>query len=121
MLRCVIVDDEYKSRESLKVILENFCDGIEVVAACQDGTEAAEAFRTYKPDVVFLDIQLQRETGFQILERLDSIDFDIIFTSAYSEFAAKASTFSAIDYLLKPIDIADLNAAVEKVRAKRPA
>lgn len=121
MLRCVIVDDEYKSRESLRVILENFCEGIQVVAVCQNGQEATEAFLLHKPDVVFLDIQLQRETGFQVLERLDAIDFEIIFTSAYSEFEATASAFSAIDYLLKPIDITDLKRAVEKVQKKRPA
>jgi two-component system, LytTR family, response regulator len=118
MLRSIIVDDEFKSREVLKSLIEKFCDGIEVSASCQNGDEAVAAIHTHKPDVIFLDIQLQRETGFEILERLDKIDFEIIFTTAYSEFAIKAFNFSAIDYLLKPIDIELLRKAVEKARKR---
>jgi two-component system LytT family response regulator len=118
MLRSIIVDDEFKSRESLKALIQKFCDNIEIAAVCQNGTEAIQAIHEHKPDVVFLDIQLQRETGFEILERLNDIDFEIIFTTAFSEFAIKAFKFSAIDYLLKPIDIKELRAAVEKVRKR---
>lgn len=118
MLTCIIVDDELKSRESLKILLEDFCTGIEVKALCQNVAEAMSAIKTYKPDVVFLDIQLQRETGFDLLVKTDPINFEVIFTTAYSEYAIKAFKFSAIDYLLKPIDIEDLKRAVEKVEKR---
>jgi two-component system, LytTR family, response regulator len=118
MLKCIIVDDEFKSRESLRALIEKFCDGIQVEALCQDSREALQAITEHKPDVVFLDIQLQRETGFEILERLDKIDFEIIFTTAFSEFAVRAFKFSAIDYLLKPVDVADLRTAIEKGRKR---
>jgi two-component system, LytTR family, response regulator len=118
MLKCVIVDDEFKSRESLKAIIEKFCENVAVSGVCQNGEEAIAAIQSGKPDIVFMDIQLQRETGFEILERLDKIEFELIFTTAYSEFAIRAFKFSAIDYLLKPIDITDLKAAIEKARKR---
>lgn len=118
MLNSIVIDDEYKSRESLKAIIEKFCDNIQVAAVCQNGDEAIAAITQYKPDLIFLDIQLQRETGFEILERLKKIDFEIIFTTAYSEFAIRAFKFSAVDYLLKPIDINDLKKAIEKARQR---
>jgi two-component system LytT family response regulator len=118
MLKSIIVDDEFKSRESLKALVEKFCEDIQVAAVCQNGDEAIKAINEHKPDVVFLDIQLQRETGFDILEKLDKIDFEIVFTTAFSEFAVRAFKFAAIDYLLKPVDIADLRKAIEKARKK---
>jgi two-component system LytT family response regulator len=118
MLRSIIVDDEFKSRESLKALIEKFCENIEVSALCQNGDEALAAIETVKPDVIFLDIQLQRETGFEILERLDKIEFEIVFTTAFSEFAVKAFKFAAIDYLLKPVDINELRQAIEKARKR---
>jgi two-component system, LytTR family, response regulator len=118
MLTGVIIDDELKSRESLQILLHDFCEDITVKALCQNVSEGLEAIKTHKPDVVFLDIQMQRETGFDLLARLDKVDFELIFTTAYSEYAIKAFKFSAIDYLLKPIDVAELQAALEKVRKK---
>jgi two-component system LytT family response regulator len=118
MLKCIIVDDEFKSRESLKALVEKFCENIQVAALCQDIKEALLAISEYKPDVLFLDIQLQRETGFDLLEKLDKIDFEIVFTTAFSEFAVRAFKFSAIDYLLKPVDVTDLRKAIEKVRKR---
>jgi two-component system, LytTR family, response regulator len=118
MLKSIIVDDEYKSRESLKALVEKFCENISVVAICQNGNDAVQAIDEYDPDLIFMDIQLQRETGFEILERLDKINFEVIFTTAFSEYAIKAFKFSAIDYLLKPIDINELRLAVEKVQKR---
>src|SRR6187401_2820723 len=118
MLSCIIVDDELKSRESLKILVEDFCQNIEVKALCQDVAEAVGAIKMHNPDVVFLDIHLQRETGFDLLTRLKDFDFEVIFTTAYSEYAIKAFKFSAIDYLLKPIDIEELKASISKVEKK---
>ena len=118
MLTAVIVDDELKSRESLQIFLQDFCEGVEVVALCQNVAEGLEAIETHSPDVVFLDIQMQRETGFDLLAKLKKINFELIFTTAHSGYAIKAFKFSAIDYLLKPIDLEELKAALEKVRKK---
>jgi len=118
MIRGIIVDDELKSRECLKILLEDFCEGVEVVALCQNVDEAIEAIQRLHPDVVFLDIQLQRETGFDLLTRLKHFDFNVIFTTAYSEYAIKAFKFSAIDYLLKPIDIEELKRSLSKLEKK---
>ncbi|HEY0744308.1 MAG TPA: LytTR family DNA-binding domain-containing protein [Chryseosolibacter sp.] len=118
MIRSIIVDDELKSRESLKILLEDFCDNVEVKALCQNVEEGLAAIAEHKPDVVFLDIQMQRETGFDLLAKIKSVNFEVVFTTAYSEYAIKAFKFSAIDYLLKPIDIEELKKALGKVERK---
>lgn len=118
MINAIIVDDELKSRESLKILLEEFCDNVTVKALCKDVAEAVQAIQQYKPDVVFLDIQLQRETGFDLLTQLGDFDFEVIFTTAYAEYAIKAFKFAAIDYLLKPIDIEELKRALSKVEKR---
>jgi two-component system LytT family response regulator len=115
MIRSIIVDDELKSRESLKILLEDFCTGVTVDAVCQNITEAVKAIEELKPDLVFLDIQLQRETGFDLLTKFEDFDFEVIFTTAHAEYAIKAFKFSAIDYLLKPIDVAELQVGIDKV------
>ncbi|MBL0744550.1 LytR/AlgR family response regulator transcription factor [Chryseolinea lacunae] len=118
MLKAIIVDDESKSRESLQILLHDFVEGVEVKSLCQDISEAMQAIERDKPDIVFLDIQLQRETGFDLLTKVKDINFEVIFTTAYSEYAIKAFRFSAIDYLLKPIDIEELKKAVGKVEKR---
>ncbi len=118
MIRAVIVDDELKSRATLRTLLEDFCDNVTVVALCSTIEQALHSIQTHSPNVVFLDIQMHRETGFDLLTSLKEINFEVIFTTAHSEFALKAIKFSAIDYLLKPIDIQDLKTAVEKVEKR---
>lgn len=118
MVRCVLIDDEEKNLENLKILLEDFCANAQVLALCQNVSEGIEAIRTHKPDIVFLDIQMQRETGFDLLAKVKPIDFEVIFITAHSEYAIKAFKFSAVDYLLKPIDIEELKKAVEKVEKK---
>src|SRR6478736_6415898 len=118
MLKSIIVDDEAKSRESLRILIEDFCDNVKVCALCQNVDEGIKAIQEFKPEVVFLDIQMQRETGFDLLTRIKGINFEVIFTTAHAEYAIKAFKFSAIDYLLKPIDIEELKRAVNKVNQK---
>ena len=118
MLKALIVDDEPKARENLQILLTDFVEGVEVAALCENIVEATQAVREHAPDVVFLDIQLQRETGFDLLTKLKEIDFEVIFTTAYTEYAIKAFKFSAIDYLLKPIDIEELKKAVARVEKR---
>ena len=118
MLKALIVDDEPKARENLQILLHDFVEGVEVAALCENISESIEAVKLHSPDVVFLDIQLQRETGFDLLTRLKDINFEVIFTTAYTEYAIKAFKFSAIDYLLKPIDIDELKKSVAKVEKR---
>jgi two-component system LytT family response regulator len=119
MLRTIIVDDELKCRESLKKMLATFCPTVEVSATCQNVAEALQAIDEFNPEVVFLDVQMQRETGFDLLSAVEKIDFEVIFTTAHAEYAIKAIKFAAIDYLLKPIDFGELQKAVDKVEKKQ--
>ena len=118
MLKAVIVDDELKSRENLQILLNDFCENVTVLALASTIAEGLKAIKEVQPDIVFLDIQMHKETGFDLLRKLDKIDFEVIFTTAHSEYAIEAIKFAAIDYLLKPIDIADLRKAVSKVEKK---
>lgn len=118
MIRCIIIDDELKSRESLKILLTDFCENVEVLDICQNVSEGITSIDKHKPNVVFLDIQMQRETGFDLLSKIKQIDFEVVFTTAHSEYAIKAFKFSAIDYLLKPIDIEELKDSLSKVEKK---
>jgi two-component system LytT family response regulator len=120
MQRAIIVDDELKSCESLKVILNEFCSNVRVVQMVHTVKDALTAIQNCEPDVVFLDIHLNSETGFDLLERIDEINFDIIFITAFPEHALKAIKYSAIDYLLKPINIDDLKAAIDKLKKAQP-
>jgi two-component system, LytTR family, response regulator len=119
MLKSVIVDDEPKCRENLQIVLQDFVSNVTVEALCGNIDDAIAAIHRVKPDIVFLDIEMQQETGFDLLNKLDEINFEVIFITAYSEYAIKAIKFSAIDYLLKPIDIEELKDAVLRVAQKR--
>ena len=112
----IIVDDEKPSREVLANYLHDYCKDIEVVATASSVKTAQKAIEKYNPDVVFLDIELPDGKGFDLLTRFETIRFRVIFVTAYSEYAIKAFRVNAIDYLLKPIKIDELTAAVEKLR-----
>jgi len=121
MITALIVDDEKNSCETLQSLLTDCCLDVSVVKYCQTIDEAVKAVELHHPDVVFLDINMKGENGFDLLERVKTIDFEIIFTTAFSEYAIKAFKFSAIDYLLKPIDVDELRAAVERVIKRKKA
>jgi two-component system LytT family response regulator len=117
MLKAVIIDDEKLGRDSLNYLLESCCsDSVRVVGLAEGVADGIVAIKNHKPDVVFLDIQMKGETGFDLLSRLDKINFALIFTTAYDNYALKAIKFCAIDYILKPIDILELRSAVFKVK-----
>src|SRR5690606_7850405 len=120
MLKAILVDDEPNSVQLLARQLEQHCPQVQVLGQVTDSTEAIELIRQIKPDVVFLDIEMPEMNGFQLLEQLEDITFAVIFVTAYDEFAVKAFRFSAVDYLLKPVDIPDLLAAVSKVERQQP-
>ncbi len=115
MLTAIIVDDEGKARRILESFLTDYCPTVQILGMAEDVPQAVKAIKKFEPDVVFLDIEMPGYNGFQLLEFFDEINFDIVFTTAYSEFALKAFQVSAIDYLLKPIQIEQLMNAVKKV------
>ena len=114
MLRSIIIDDEIQAAESLRKDLAAHCPAVEVIAVCNSAKEGILAIKKNKPDLIFLDIEMPWMNGFEMLDVLDHIDFSIIFTTAYDQFAAKAFRTSAVDYLLKPIHSNDLQDAVRK-------
>ena len=114
-MRAVIVDDIEKFRTNLIQDLNDYCPDLEVVGTADGVVSAAKEIKVKKPDVVFLDIQINQGTAFDLLEIIGEIDFKIIFTTASDEHAIKAFKLSAIDYLLKPIDIDELKSAVSKL------
>jgi len=112
----VIVDDEKHCRTGMGIMLEKYCEGTEVVAMCANGKEGIRAIETHRPDLVFLDIEMPGMNGFEMLEQCHNHDFEVIFTTAYNEYAIQAIRHSALDYLLKPIDKDELVNALERAR-----
>lgn len=119
MLNVVIIEDEMLSRETLKSLLTEFCDGVKVLGMAGTVKEAVVLIEYHQPDVVFLDIELQTGTGFDVLNQLNTSNFEVIFTTAFEQYAIKAIKFSSLDYLLKPIDIDELQEALDKARSKK--
>jgi len=115
MINAVVIDDEVKSREVIKALLENFCENVTVVGEAGNIADGVSVITNLKPDLAFLDITLKEGDSFQILQQLDTIDFDIIFVTAYDEYSVKALNFSGITCLFKPLDIEELQQAVKKL------
>ena len=115
VLKALIIDDESKSRKSLLQKLADYCPEIEVTGEAQNGEEGIIAIRQHRPDLIFLDIDMPKMNGLQMLEQLTDFEGAIIFTTAYNEYAIRAFKFSAFDYLLKPIDIQELKATMERL------
>ncbi|HMC99860.1 MAG TPA: LytTR family DNA-binding domain-containing protein [Ferruginibacter sp.] len=116
-VKALLVDDEKNNLENLKFLLENDCTGIDVVGMVDTGAAARTWLQQNKADVVFLDISMPGETGFEMLERIPNQDFRVIFVTAHNEFAMQAIKASAVDYLLKPVNITELQHAVEKLKS----
>ncbi len=119
MIRAIIIDDEKKSREVLTGLLVMFCKQVEVIAEADCVKTGLEVLSKHTIDVVFLDIQMPDGSGFKLLEKIEKPDFDIIFTTAYDQYAIKAIRHSALDYLLKPIIPEELQNAVNKIELKK--
>ncbi len=119
MYKVIIVEDELHAREFLKNIITTYCSNLHIAAMASDVEEGVAAIKTHQPDIVFLDIEMQTGTGFDLLQQFSQPAFDVIFTTAYDHYAIKAIKFSAVDYLLKPIDFEELQQAVEKVIGKK--
>ena len=118
MIKAIIIDDEQNCIDSLVFDLQKNCKDVEILETCTTPKQGLLSIKKHKPDLVFLDVQMPWMNGFEMLELIDEINFAIIFTTAFDQFAAKAFRISAIDYLLKPVDANDLKEAVNKAIEK---
>ena len=116
MIRAVIIDDESHCVDTLSMLLGEYCPDVQILEKCKSPETGIEAIKKTKPDVVFLDIQMPGMTGFQLLEQFSEIQFAVVFTTSFDEYAIKAIHFSALDYLLKPVAPKELIAAVHRVK-----
>jgi len=114
MIKAIIVDDEPNCCEIMATLLERYCPQVKVADICYSGHAALKSIIELEPDIVFLDIEMPHMNGFEMLEKLQSVNFKLIFTTSYDQYAIKAIRFSALDYLLKPIDREELQNAVKK-------
>jgi two-component system, LytTR family, response regulator len=119
-IRVIIVDDELRARTLLKTIIEEKFNDLEIVDSCEDLPKAIKAIRKLKPDLIFLDIEMPGHSGLELLEFFseDEVDFAIIFTTAYQQYAINAIKVTAFDYILKPISPEDLVVSVERFKRK---
>mgnify|MGYP002778643710 CR=1 FL=1 len=123
-MTALLVDDEKHCRDVLSLLLQKYCPQVKLLAACADGPDGVAAIEELHPDLVFLDIEMPGMSGFDLLEACRYTGFDVIFTTAYNEYAIKAIRHNALDYILKPVDKDELILAVAKAqreRAARPA
>ncbi len=114
-LKTIIVDDERNCRDNLKMLVEEYCPEVEVIAVAESAAKARSLIKEFNPDLVFLDINMPEEDGFTFLKSITERDFSVVFVTAHNEYALKAIKENAVDYLEKPIDIEDLMKAVKKV------
>lgn len=114
MLKVLLIDDEERATDALRLMIEKTVPEIKQVFVCNDPRKAAEMIHACQPGLVFLDIQMPHLNGFQLLEKMPNKNFKIIFTTAYNEYAIQAIRFSAFDYLLKPIDSEELQSSVQR-------
>lgn len=114
MLKVLLIDDEQRATDALRLMIMKTIPEIGEVMVCNDAREAAEKIHAFQPGLVFLDIQMPHLNGFEVLEKIPNKNFKIIFTTAYNEYAIQAIRYSAFDYLLKPVDMEELQAAVHR-------
>lgn len=119
MISAVLIDDEPKNNAILEKMLGEFCPEVMIAGNANNSRDGIELIRKVKPDLVFLDIEMPYGNAFDLLDKLKPFTFDVIFVTAFDNYTLKAFKYSALDYLLKPVDIEELKEAVERVIAKR--
>lgn len=118
-LKCVVIDDEIAGRVVLRELLAKHCPDITIAAEAPNASEGARLIRQHLPDFVLLDIQMPGGSGLDMLEEFGPVFFDVIFVTSYDRYAISAIKFSAVDYLLKPVDVKELTTAIDKVRIRK--
>ncbi|MCR6719324.1 MAG: LytTR family DNA-binding domain-containing protein [Chitinophagaceae bacterium] len=119
MIRAILVDDEKNALEMMEWLLKTYCPQVEIVAMCNSGEMGLEAIQRHQPDVVFLDIEMPKMNGFDMLEKFDRLNFEVVFCTAYDQFAIRAFKYSALNYLLKPVDPEDLKSTIQRIEEKK--
>src|SRR5437773_11190427 len=117
-MRTILVDDEPDGIRTLKKMLELNCPEVEILATCSSAIDALQKLEELKPDLVFLDVRMPGKTGLDMLAELSEIDFEVIFVTAHNEYMLQALQFSAVDYLMKPVDEDRLQEAVQRVEKR---
>ena len=121
-MTCTIIDDEPKNLRVLKTMLDEYCPEITMISQATNPQEGIQVIREFKPELVFLDIEMPYGNAFDLLDQLMPVDFEIIFVTAFNNYTLKAFKYSALDYLLKPVNIEELKASVkrasERIRSK---
>src|SRR5687767_9936660 len=111
MYTAILIDDETNNSELLQWQITKYCPNLKIVAVCDSAKDGIEAVRRFQPDLVFLDIDMPEMTGFELLEQLNPITFEVIFTTAHEDYAIQAFKVNALDYLLKPVGVSELKLA----------
>lgn len=117
-MKCIIIDDEKHCIKTLTNLVETHFPEVNILATCTESPKAYDLIMKYRPDFIFLDIEMPLLNGFDLLSKFENLFFDVIFTTAYDSYAIKAIKYSALDYLLKPVDKEDLAFAIEKIKSK---
>jgi two-component system LytT family response regulator len=118
-IKAILVDDEESARDVLENLLLRFCPEVSLIAKCENVPQAVEFIKKENPDLVFLDIEMPNYAGYEIINFFDKVNFEIVFITAYDQYAIRAFEIAAIDYLLKPIDIERLKLAVDRVKLRQ--
>ena len=119
MIRCVLIDDESNSLEMMEWLLKTYCPQVQILDMCNAAAKGIEAINKHKPDLVFLDIEMPHMNGFDMLEQFNKLNFDVVFCTAYDQFAIKAFKYSAVNYLLKPVDPEDLKETIRRIEDRK--
>jgi two-component system, LytTR family, response regulator len=121
MIKAILIDDEVHCLDTLNILLADYCPEVNVMEICPSSKKGIEAIEKLKPELVFLDIEMPFMNGFELLQQFKEIPFSVIFTTSYDQYAIKAIRFSALDYLLKPVDPKELVTAVHKIQVQKRA
>lgn len=119
MIKAILVDDEKNALEMMEWLIKTYCPQVEIIAMCSSAEAGIAAINEHTPDVVFLDIEMPKMNGFDMLEQFEQMFFDVVFCTAYDQFAIKAFRYSALNYLLKPVDPEDLKQTVQRIEQKK--
>jgi two-component system LytT family response regulator len=117
-MNAILIDDERNNLDNLRQLLATYCPQVKVAGTAINAIEGTKAIHELQPDLVFLDIQMPGKSGFELLKELNHYDFEVIFVTAFDQFAIQAVKFAAVDYLLKPVNIDDLQAAVSRAEVR---
>ena len=121
MISAIAIDDEGHCLDTLTLLVKKYCPGVSLTALCKSAAQGLQVIRQQQPDLIFLDVEMPHMNGFTMLEQFEEIPFSVIFTTSYDQYAIQAIRYSALDYLLKPIDPQELQAAMRKFNQQHPS